>query len=134
MQGNLKRAFHKIKYEPEPSLARHICLNLVMRDKRIVNLKIYIFSFIGTISFLGLIPVLKMLISDFSRSGFYEYLTLTFSSKALFSAWKELTYSIAESLPATSLMLAFGILFIFILSLRFISKQITRGQFNYKYL
>ncbi|MFZ2072572.1 MAG: hypothetical protein WA101_02060 [Minisyncoccia bacterium] len=133
MEENIKKAFYKIKYAPEPNLTQHICKKIELRDKHFTNIKLYVFSFIGIISFVGLIPAFKMLISDFTQSGFYEYLSLILSSGALSSSWKELVYSIAESLPTVSLLLSFGSIFIFFLSLHFILKQIIKGQFNYQY-
>lgn len=134
MRENLKKAFDKVKCQPESGLAQHIYQEITLRGKRIVRLKLCFFSFIGVISLVGLVPILKILISDFIQSGFYEYISLVFSRTVLSSSWRELIYSIAESLPATSLILSFGIIFVFFLSLRFVLKQIIKGQPNYYYL
>jgi hypothetical protein len=71
----------------------------------------------------------KILINDFTQSGFYEYLSLAFSTKGLlFSYWKEFAFSLAESLPTMSIVLSLALLFIFFLSLRYVMKQIINNN------
>ncbi|MBU0612228.1 hypothetical protein KKA39_01090 [Patescibacteria group bacterium] len=133
MKENFKRALQKIKYQPEKELTEHIFrkIDLLNRDK--VNLGVYLFPVIGIISLIGFIPIFKILISDFTQSGFYEYVSLAFSIEAISVSWKELAYSVAESLPTTSLILSLSIIFIFLLSLRLTLKQITKGHYGYHY-
>ena len=125
MENELEKVFIKAKYEEKSNLADNIWDNIVRRNKRIINIKLWSFSFIGFFSFLGLIPAYKTLSSDLAQSGFYEYLSLVFSSNnSIFSYWKELVLSIAESLPTMSIVLSFSLIFILFLSLRYVTKQI----------
>ena len=130
MEENLKNSLKKAGYLPETGLANKIWHNIVVRDRRIAYLKLASFSFVGIASLVGLVPMFKILINDFTQSGFYEYLSLAFSSKGLlFSYWKEFAFSLAESLPTMSIVLSLALLFIFFLSLYFIIKQIINNKY-----
>jgi hypothetical protein len=129
MEKELIRAFHKAKYEGKPDLAENIWHNLVRRDKQIVRLKLWAFSFAGLISFLGLIPAWKALLSNLTQSGVYEYFSLIFSNgSSVLSYWKELALSIAESLPLMSIILSLSLVFILFLSLKYVTRQIIKNQ------
>ena len=131
MNENLKKAFNNIKYQSEQDLSEKVWYSIVKHEKRIFHIKLYTFSLFSLLSLAGMIPAFKMLFADFSQSGFYEYFSLLFSSNgALASSWKELIYSLAESLPTISIIFSFSILFIFFLSLRFVLKQIVRSQLS----
>lgn len=127
MSQRLISAFQKAKYEPEKGLEGVVWRTISGRNKRARYWKLGSFSFLGIASVLGLIPMLQILVGDFTKSGFYDYLSLTFSSQGLiFSYWKELIYSLAESLPIMSLAFSLALIFIFLLSLHFIIKQIIK--------
>jgi len=129
MEEGLKRAFQAAKYEPNKGLAPEIWRAVAMRNKRILFLKIASFSSLGIAALIGFIPMFQMLINDFAKSGFYEYLSLAFSSGgSITSYWKELVFSLAESLPTTSIVIVLVIVFIFFLSLRYVMKQIINNK------
>lgn len=134
MDENIKKAFSKVKYETNDNLARDIWLKIALHNKRIIRLKLYTFSLLSIVSLVGFFPVFKILLSDFAKSGFYEYLSIAFSSNSTFiSYWKELSYSLAESLPVTSMIFSFTLIFIFFISIRYALKQIIKGQLYYQY-
>ncbi len=129
MEKELIKVFHKAKYEEKSNLAENVWHSLVIRNRRIARLKLWIFSFVGSASLIGLVPAWKALSSDLVQSGFYEYLSLVFSnSGSILFYWKELAFSIAESLPTTSIILSFSLVFILFLSLKYAAKQIIKGQ------
>jgi hypothetical protein len=130
MQENLKSALQKAKYEPSGELKNRIWRKVVKQDRRVTYLKVTAFSVVSLTSLVGLIPMFKILINDFAHSGFYEYLSLAFSNNGLFSSyWKEFVYTLAESLPTMSIVFALGLLFVFLLSLRFVMKQIISNKY-----
>lgn len=134
MDENIKKAFLKVKYETNDNLAQDIWLKIASHNKRIIRLKLYTFSLLSLVSLIGFFPVFKILLSDFAKSGFYEYLSIAFSSNSTFiSYWKELSYSLAESLPVTSMIFSFTLIFIFFISIRYALKQIIKGQLYYQY-
>jgi len=129
MEKELKEAFHKAKYQENSNLTESVWHNIVVRNKRIIYIKLWVFSLTGFASLIGLIPTWKTLSIDLAQSGLYEYFSLAFSSgSAILSYWKEFTLSIAESLPTTSIMLSFSLVFILFLSLKYVTRQIIRGQ------
>ncbi len=124
MDSNITRAFKKASYLPENNLSKSIFLTLSLKEKRNNQIKLWIYSITGILSISGFFLMFKQLISDFSNSGFYDYLALLFSnSKALFY-WKEIVLSLTESLPITNIAITLVLVFIFILSLRFMSHNI----------
>ena len=129
MDKELKKAFQKIAFEPKAGLADDIWRRVVAREKRFGRIKLYIFSLIGSVSLLGLVPAFEALFNEFARSGFYEYFSLVFSSGGnLFSYWKELVLSLVESLPLTDIIFSFSLIFIFFWSLRYVLKQIINNN------
>jgi hypothetical protein len=131
MEKELKKAFYKAKYEGKPDLSLNIWNSIVVRNKRITRIKLWVFSFIGFSSLVGLIPAWKVLSNDLTQSGLYEYFSLVFSSgTSIFSYWKELSLSIAESLPIISIILSLSLVFILFLSLKYVTKQIIKNQLS----
>ena len=125
MQDKLVKIFQKVKYEPEANLSGNIWRKIIARDNLTVRFKLWAFGFAGLASLGGLIPVFKILFADFARSGFSEYFSLIFSDTgSILSSWKELFFSLAESLPVISLVSALSLLLIFFLSLKYLVKHI----------
>jgi hypothetical protein len=131
MEKGLMEAFHKAKYEGKSGLAENIWHGIAARNKHIARIKLWAFSFTGIASLAGLIPAWKILSSDLAQSGLYEYFSLVFSSGgSVFSYWRELSLSIAESLPTMSIILSLSLVFVLFLSLKYASKQIIKGQLS----
>ena len=100
------------------------------REKTKKTFKIWIFSTMGVCSIMGFIPVFKMLLSDLSTSGFYEYTSIAFSNGGIFSSyWKELAMSLSEAIPLASLIYTFTFVFLFFFSIRFVIKQIINNKY-----
>lgn len=131
MEENLKNVLLQNKIAPQTGLADNIWQTIVRRQKYTARIKLLIFSLTGLLSLVGLIPALKTLLSDFAQSGFYEYLSLIFSnSGTVLTFWKELLLTLAESLPVLSIVSSFTLIFILLLSLKHIMRQIIKGQLS----
>jgi len=129
MKENLKRAFLKISLTEKDSLAEEIWHAIVLREKRTNRRRLWAFSLIGLFSFIGFVPAFGMLLSDFARSGFYEYLSLAFSSSgSIITYWREFLSLLAESLPVISITLSLTFIFIFFLSLKYAMREIIKSQ------
>ena len=132
MQEKLIKIFQKAEYEPESILASTVWSAIIARDRRIIRFKLWIFSFMGFASLVGLVPVFKILLNDLAQSGFYEYFSLIFSDGgSMLAYWKELFLSLAESLPVFSIISTLSLFFIFFLSLKYLTKQIIRNQLTF---
>jgi hypothetical protein len=129
MQDKLTKIFQRAKYESAPGLASYIWRKLLIRNKHIAQFKLSVYAVVTLISFGGLVPAFKTLAADFTQSGFYEYFSLIFSSSgSIFYYWKELVFSLAESLPVMSIVLTLSLVFICFFSLRHFMKQIDKRQ------
>lgn len=134
MKEGLEKAFQKAIYEPEAGLSDKVWHAVILREKRIYTIKLWAFSFAGILSLIGIVPAFKMLFTDFAQSGFYEYFSLLFSNGgAISSYWKELSLSLVQALPLTSILLSLTLVFFFFLSVRFAMKQIIKGHLNFAY-
>lgn len=132
MQNKLTKIFKSAKYKPNSDLNEKVWNTIVIRSKHNTQIKFWGFAFVSLASIAGLVPVVKILLTDLSQSGFYEYFSLIFSdSGTIFSYWKELILSLAESLPIMSIVYTFSLLFIIFLSLRYLMKQIGKNQLNF---
>ena len=130
MEKYIKKAFANVKIKPDFDLKDKIWNHLLLRNKRIAYFKLISFSSISIASILGFIPMFKILASDFAQSGFYEYLSLTFSNGGLFSKYsQDFIYSLAESLPTMSIIFSLTLIFVFFLSLRYVMKQIINNKY-----
>ena len=131
MEQKLKKSFQKIKYEMDSNLPENIWQFIVLREKNFALLKLWSFVSIGTLSFIGLIPVLTILFSDLRKSGFYEYLSIAFSSSgSLITYWKDFLLLLGESLPIMSIIATLTLIFIFFLSLKYMMRQIIKGHLS----
>lgn len=129
MDIKLTKIFQKAKYEENSILAQNIWLTIIKREKRNTRIKLWIFASMSITSIAGLLPVVKILLNDLSQSGFYEYASLLFSDGGtILSYWKEFAFSLAESLPAMSIILSLSLIFILILSLKNFIKQIINNN------
>lgn len=131
MEKQLTEIFKKAKYQEGINLSKNIWQSIAKHNKHIIRLKLWMFSFIGLVSFVGIIPAWNALSLDLTHSGIYEYFSLIFSNNgSLLLYWKEFLYSLAESLPTMSIAISFSLLFIFFLSLKYATKQIIKGQLS----
>jgi len=129
MKDKLTKAFKNSVYEPNQDLEGLIWSSIIKRDKRNAQFKLWAFGLVGVASLAGLVPTFKILFTDLTRSGFYEYFSLIFSDTgSIISYWKELAFSLAESLPIISIISVLSLLFVCFLSIKYIMKQINRDQ------
>lgn len=88
------------KIRPPQDLKRNILLGIAKEEFR--RAKVY-FTIAATVLPASLVAVFlsgRYLISSFYESGFYNYLSLLFSGDSTVLAyWKELTYSLVETMP-----------------------------------
>ena len=129
MAKNLKELFYKIKTEPPRDLPFVIWQKIVKRNKKIFILKVGIFSFVGLSSLFGTFFAFSNLTNNISNSGIYEYTSLLFSKNSGVTLyWRELAFSIAESMPVVEIIYVLSLIFILFISIRYIAKQINNNQ------
>jgi len=111
--------------EPPQELLEKI-LKRVHKEERILVLRnITIFSITLVGSLIGLIPSLKILLSDFGQSGFINFFSLMFSDFSTVTAyWQSFTMILLETLPVVSLALFLVVLLICLQSIKSLTKNI----------
>jgi len=112
----------------EIALFQKIMLRIRAERKRMVlRRKITGFSIALAVSFLGLVPAIKMVYAGFAGSGFVQLFSLAFSDTAIILAsWQNFVLSLLELLPITGL-LAIGVaLFTVLVSLKFLSNNFKK--------
>ncbi|MDD4990128.1 MAG: hypothetical protein PHW31_02350 [Candidatus Pacebacteria bacterium] len=107
-------------------------LRIKTEQKRMVlKQKIVGFSLVLTVSFLGLIPAIKMAYSGFVESGFVQIFSLAFSDTSIIMIyWQNFVLSLLESLPITGLLATGFSLFVILGSLKFLSKNIKGFHYS----
>ena len=117
--SDLKKSFQKAIYHPEPRLSGDIWLSISKKEQKIHSLKLWVYSSIGVLSLVGFVPVVINLVTRFVESGFSDYFSVIFSDiDSISFYWKDLLLSLVDSIPMTSLIISFSLIFVFFYSLK----------------
>ncbi len=126
----LRKIFCEAKLEPDTSLNERVLMAVVAHNKKLSRIKLWVFGIAGACSFVGLVPALKILSLDLGQSGFFEYFSLIFSdSGTVITYWKELSFSLAEALPAMSIILTLSLFFVCLFSIRHLIQNMGRNTY-----
>jgi hypothetical protein len=129
MHDKLTKIFKNATYQPSPELAFSVLQTITKQEKRATQARLWFLSSLLFVSAVGLIPAFEMLLNNLAQSGFSEYFSLIFSDGgSMLTYWKELSFSLAESLPVMSIILTLSTLFVCFLSLRYLIKQIGKNN------
>jgi len=124
VEQNLQKLFKNASYLPESRLGDDIWSVIESKNKRITKMKTFGYTFLCVLSLFGSVFSIKSLIEQFTKLGFFEYLSLAFSdSGVLATYWKEYTLTLVNSLPLFSLVLSFSLLFVLFISIQRASYQ-----------
>lgn len=88
------------KLKPPVGLRQNIISGIGQVERR--RAKVYFFVSAGALPFsvIGVVFSGKYLLQGFYQSGFYHYLSLALTwDSAVFGYWKELSYSLVETMP-----------------------------------
>jgi len=103
------------KIQPPQDLKQNILLGIAKEEFR--RAKVY-FTVAATVLPASLVAVFlsgRYLINSFYESGFYDYFALLFSGDStVFAYWKELAYSLVETMPIVG-TIAFLVAFSFLI-------------------
>jgi hypothetical protein len=126
MSKNIEKLFVYLEtFEPSIDLYEKIVKKIDLRRKITSRRRFFVFSILFALSLFAIIPSVKMLINDFSSSGFLQFLSLLFTdSTTILNYWKSFALILLESLPIMSTVIFFGAVFVMLESIRFLSKDI----------
>lgn len=124
MEQNLQKLFKSASYQPESRLSSDILSAIEYKSAYITRWKTFGYLGVSVLSLSGSIFSIKSLIGQFTKLGFFDYLSLIFSDGgAIAKYWKEYTLTLANSLPVLSLILSLFLLFVLFISIRRASYQ-----------
>ncbi|MES2930709.1 MAG: hypothetical protein V4665_02915 [Patescibacteria group bacterium] len=116
MEEKLEIALKEPLYYPDAGLSDHILFRIVSRQKKltVINRSINLGATLLSLGFS--ILIIESLTSQFSQTGFYQYMSLLFSdTQAVTLYWKEFLFSLVDALPATTLVLCLGSLLLILI-------------------
>jgi len=110
---------------PPKGLLEKILKRIHREERLLVLRRIIIFSVMLAGSLLAFVPVLRILLYNFSQSGFIHFFSLIFSDfSSVATYWQSFAMILLESLPAVSLALFLAVLLIFLQSAKSLIKNI----------
>lgn len=118
----MKKGYH---IEP-PSGLLGKCINRIHKEERVLVVKkLSMFSLMLLASVAGFFPSLKMLLTDFANSGFFNFFSLIFSDfSSVAQYWQSFSMILLQTLPAVSLAVFLTVVLLFLQSLRSISREV----------
>jgi len=130
VEQNLQKLFKRASYEPESRLSDEVWGLIENKKRRITKWKVFGYSGLSILSLVGSVFSIKILVEQFIRLGFFDYLSLVFSDSSVITIyWKEYTLTLADSLPFASLGVS-----LFFLFLLFVFINRTSCQFKNRLL
>lgn len=115
----------KFLIEPPTGLLEKILKRIHREERTLVLRKVFIFSATLVGSFIGFIPSVKMLFSDFTQSGFLNFSSLFLSDfSTVMAHWQSFLMVLLETLPVISLAFFLAVLLLFLQSIRSLSKNV----------
>ena len=117
--------------EPPIGLLEKILKRIHKEERILVVRRLVIFSTTLLFSVAGFIPATKMLLSDFSQSGFLRFFSLIFSDfPTVATYWQSFTMTLLQTLPALSLALFLAVLLTFLQSIKSLTKDVKTMFFS----
>jgi hypothetical protein len=125
MEEQYKKLFKTLAYEKAPiDLEKKIKLRILAEEERLSRNKALIFGLSTATSLSLSLWAAFLLIRSLSESGFWNYLSIVVSENvAVISYWRELSFSLVESLPLVGLIIFFATAGSFIWSFANMSKN-----------
>lgn len=125
MQDYYEGIFRYLKQlDPPHRLCGEILARIEAKSRQTAKTRFIALGVISLASVIAMIPAFNYLWQEFFASGFYQYLSVLFlDGNTIFSYWKELALSLAESLPILGLVLFLFTVFVFLGSLKLAVKN-----------
>ena len=113
------------EFEPPADLFDKV-ISRIKIEQRLLAIKrrLALFSVVLIGSLMAFIPSLQMARASFIESGFLNFAWLMFSDLKIVAVyWQEFVLSLAEALPALNLAILFAVIFTFLISLKYLTKN-----------
>ncbi len=109
--------------EPRAELYKIVLERINSEKIRLAKARLVYGSIIGVASVFALVPTWQYFLSEFTQSGFYQYLSLILSDGITSAYWKELGLTLAESLPVLSITATLCLVFVLLLTLKYLVRD-----------
>jgi hypothetical protein len=131
MNEEFKKILNKVdaKEVSIPSgLAESIIFRINNKAKQSSKIKTLGLSIVSALSVIVAIPIISQITTSFTQSGFYNYLSIIFSDGDMALVyWKEILFSLAESLPIVGILGLLIVLTVFTWSTLMTASIVRRG-------
>lgn len=129
MNADWEKFLKITQIEPPERLLRNILAQIELKQRQTARTKLALWGGLSLASFISIIPASLYTISEFSRSGFYQYFSLLFSDGGVaLMYWKEFSLSLAESIPVLATAAILLALFVFLESTLLAIKNIRSAS------
>ncbi len=123
MRKNYNQIFQEIsKVDISEKIEVNIINKIHKLEKNRLFAKQIAYSSISILSLIGIVYSGIYALNELASSGIYEYFYLIITDIEILNYWKELTYSIAESLPLFGITICLTVFAIFLWSISKTSK------------
>lgn len=110
---------------PHKRLLKRVLECINKKQRLFIMRRVVAFSLALAISLLAFLPALRMLSQNIIDSGFIHFASLIFSDFSIvMTHWKIFALILLETLPIVSLILFLIVLFLFLESVKYLSKNI----------
>ena len=110
---------------PPKGLLENIIKRIHYEERVLVLRRVVLFSTTLLASLVAFIPTFRLLVSDFSQSGFLRFFSLMFSDfSTVTTYWQSFTMVLLETLPFASLALFLAVLLTFLQSIKSLTKNV----------
>ncbi len=129
MREDFKKLFTYLEtVEPPKDLLPRLMFRYQQEQRKKIfvrKLHLSLFSLVTVASAVFLVPTIKAFLASVSESGFLYFFSLLFSDfKIMAVNWQVFGLSLLESFPVLNLAILLFVVFIFLGSLKFLSKDI----------
>ena len=123
MTSEFKKILDKIESQErqEMSMPKNLVEGIILRVNKKAQEKAKVktlgLSFVSLLSLIASFPIISQVTNSFTQSGAYNYLSLVFSdSDLMIIYWKEILLTLAESIPAISIISLLAVVAVFVWS------------------
>ena len=109
-------------------LANSIMFKIDIKARQYAKVKTLGLSTVSALSIIASVPIISQIITSFTQSGFYNYLSIIFSDgDVAIVYWKEILLTLAESLPVFAIISLLIVLAIFTWSALMTASIVRNG-------
>ncbi len=116
-------------FELPKNLRSNILLGIRSEEKRIAKQHLAVSAFVAIASMGAIVASVKYAVTAFYQSSFYSYASLLLSDPDMvLRYWREFSLALLESLPVIGIICCLVAVFVLLVSLRFLARNVRFGS------